>query len=36
MITATKTDSSGPLANYNFGCVWLTSVVARGGPESNL
>ncbi|MCU0786319.1 MAG: sugar porter family MFS transporter [Verrucomicrobia bacterium] len=31
MITANKTDFSGPQANYNFGYVWLISVVAAMG-----
>jgi sugar porter (SP) family MFS transporter len=31
MITATKTDSSGPQANYNLDYVWLISVVAAMG-----
>ena len=31
MITPTKTDNSGPQASYNFGYIWLISVVAALG-----
>lgn len=31
MITASKTDSSGPRADYNFGYIWVISIVAALG-----